>query len=79
MESFDIHLVQPNDKDYPTLMMKLVPNAEHYQLISMDGLILVPLNQVFDALSEIKADSIIRNGVECCPKCFKPLGEKGTE
>ena len=48
---FDIHIIKPNDKDYPECM-KLVPHKENYDLISMDNLIVVPLVQVIDILSK---------------------------
>lgn len=60
------------DKDYP-LIMCLVPNKEKYDLFSVDGMVVVPLFQVIDAISEVKADAIIRNGVKCCPTCMNPI------
>ena len=71
-QRFDVHNVNPEDKDYP-ITMKLVPFADKYSLISVEGLIVVPLIQVLDEISSVKADLIRRNGVDCCPKCGKPL------
>ena len=64
----EIHLIKPIDADYP-VCMELVENKERYSLISLDGLILVPLVQVIDAISGIKADVIVKNGKKICPNC----------
>lgn len=64
----EIHLIKPVDDDYP-VCMELVENKERYSLISLDGLILVPLVQVIDAISGIKADVIVKNGKKICPNC----------
>lgn len=72
MADWNIHVIKVGDKDYP-LVMELVPFAEKYNLLSINGLTVVPLCQVIDALSVIKADYIIRNGIKCCPTCMKPI------
>ena len=71
----EIHLVKPTDEDYP-VHMELVEHKERYSLISLDGLILVPLVQVIDALSGIKADVIVKNGKKICPNCGARMGEE---
>lgn len=73
-----IKLLRPTDVDYP-IIMKLVPFADKYDLIEIDDLIVVPLLQVFDAISEVKADIDVRNGVECCPTCGKPIKDTFTK
>lgn len=40
---FDIHNVRQNSKDYPSSVMDIVPNKEKYHLISINGLIVMPL------------------------------------
>ena len=71
-QRFNVRKIEPDDKDYP-LAMKLVPFAEKYNLISIDGLTLVPLFEVIEAISLIKADIVRKNGVDCCPTCGKPI------
>lgn len=71
----EIKMIKPTDADYP-LAMNLVPFAEKYELIKIDNLVVVPLFQVIDAISEVKADIVVHDGVECCPTCMKPI--KGT-
>lgn len=56
----NIHIIKAGDKDYPSVM-ELVPFAEKYDLLSINGVIVVPLFQVIDAISDIKADYIIRS------------------
>ncbi len=68
-------MIKPTDADYP-LAMNLVPFAEKYELMQIDNLVVVPLFQVIDAISEVKADIVVHDGVECCPTCMKPI--KGT-
>ncbi len=69
METIDIHEVKPTDKDYPALIMSLVPKAEQYTLLSINGVTVVPLFQVLDAIMTIKPDTIIIDGVEYCANC----------
>lgn len=64
----DIHNVRYGDKDYP-LQMSLVDGKENYDLISIDGLILVPLVQVIDKMMCVEPDVIIRNGKKICTNC----------
>jgi hypothetical protein len=71
----EIKMIKPTDVDYP-LAMNLVPFAEKYDLMKIDNLVVVPLFQVIDAISEVKADIVVHDGVECCPTCMKPI--KGT-
>lgn len=71
----EIKMIKPTDADYP-LAMNLVPFAEKYKLIQIGDLVVVPLFQVIDAISEVKVDIVVHNGVECCPTCMKPI--KGT-
>ena len=71
----EIKMIKPTDADYP-LAMNLVPFAEKYELMQIDNLVVVPLFQVIDAISEVKADIVVHDGVECCPTCMKPI--KGT-
>lgn len=61
--------LNPTDKEYPKLMMALVDNPERYDIYEGGGYDLVPLIQVLDALSGIKADEIVRNGKRICPNC----------
>lgn len=67
-----IHIIRQTDDDYP-LSMYLVPNKEQYDLISIDGLVVVPLVQVLNAISSVKADIIIRDGVKYCANCGRIL------
>lgn len=69
METIDVHEIKPTDMDYPTLIMRLVPKAEQYTLFSINGMTVVPLFQVIDALALIKPDTIKRNGIEYCANC----------
>ena len=69
METIDIHEVKPTDKDYPTIVMSLVPKSEQYTLFSINGMTVVPLFQVLDAIMAIKPDIIRRNGIEYCANC----------
>ena len=71
----EIKMIKPTDVDYP-LAMNLVPFAEKYKLIQIGDLVVVPLFQVIDAISEVKAYIVVHDGVECCPTCMKPI--KGT-
>jgi len=71
----EIKMIKPTDANYP-LAMNLVPFAEKYELMQIDNLVVVPLFQVIDAISEVKADIVVHDGVECCPTCMKPI--KGT-
>ena len=68
-KAIDIHELKPTDKDYPTLIMRLVPKAEQYTLFSINGTTVVPLFQVIDAITVIKPDTIKRNGIEYCANC----------
>lgn len=74
-----VHMVKENDEDYPTMQMLLVPYRHKYDLMSVDGLIVVPLHQVIDDISEPKADYILQDGVKYCPKCMKPIEAKGDK
>ena len=49
--------------------MSLVPKAEQYTLFSINGMTVVPLFQVLDAIMAIKPDTIKRNGIEYCANC----------
>jgi hypothetical protein len=69
METISIHELKPTDNDYPTLVMKLVPKAEQYTLFRVNGMTVVPLFQVIDAIMTIKPDTIRRNGVDYCSNC----------
>lgn len=69
METINIHEVKPTDEDYPTFVMSLVQKAEQYTLFSIDGMTVVPLFQVLDAIMAIKPDTIRRNGIEYCANC----------
>ena len=64
----NIHNVKETDTDYP-LCMSLVDNKEKYDLISIDGLMLVPLVQVIDLMTSVKPDVVLRNGQKYCPNC----------
>lgn len=64
----EIHNVTIKDEDYP-LSMLLVDKREQYDLISIDGLIVVPLCQVIDTLMSVKPDVIVRKGKKVCPNC----------
>ncbi len=68
----EIKMLKPTDADYP-LCMNLVPFAEKYDLMQINNLVVVPLFQVFDAISKVKADIVVHDGVECCPTCMKPI------
>ena len=70
--NFDIHNVEFTDKDYP-LPMLLVDGKENYSLISLDGVILVPLCQVIDKLMCVKPDEVLRNGKRICPNCGQEM------
>ena len=70
----NIHELKPQDKDYP-IIMSLVPNAEKYDLFSIDGCAFVPLFQVVDALMVVKPDIIVRNGKRFCANCGKAMEE----
>jgi hypothetical protein len=78
-----VHEVKPTDKDYPALVMSLVPKAEQYTLFSIDKMKVVPLFQVLDAIMAIKPDIIRRDGVEYCANCgariIKPQESEGVE
>lgn len=74
----EIKLLRPTDVDYP-IIMKLVPFADKYDLMKIDDLTVVPLLQVFDAISVVKADIDVKNGVECCPTCGKPIKDIFTK
>ena len=74
-ELFNIHNVKPGDEDYP-LVMELIPFKEKYHLISIDGIIVVPLFELIDTLSSVKPNIVLRNGVECCPTCMRPIDKK---
>lgn len=69
METINVHEMKPTDKDYPTLVMSLVPKAEQYTLFSINGLTVVPLVQVLDAIMAIKPDTVRKNGIEYCANC----------
>lgn len=75
----NVHMVKESDKDYPTMQMLLVPYRHKYNLMSIDGLIVVPLHQVIDDISEPKADYILQDGVKYCPKCMKPIDAEVTK
>lgn len=80
----DVHFIESNDKDYPTIPMALVPFKENYNLISLrvgdtKPLTVVPLSQVLDAISYPKADYIVIDGVKCCPTCRKPVYPKNDK
>ena len=60
-DNISIKLLNPTDENYP-IIMNLVYNAEQYDLLMLDNLILVPLYQVIDKLTDIKPDVIIRKG-----------------
>ena len=66
--------IKPQDKDYPMYMM-LVPNAEKYNLFSIDGCTFVPLFQVIDALMVVKPDINVINGERFCANCGKKMEE----
>lgn len=66
--AMNMHNVRPGDQDYP-LHMLLVEDREKYDLISVDGLVLIPLFQVVDKLMCVTPDVIIRNGKRICPNC----------
>ena len=51
---FDIHNVTQNSKDYPSSVMDIVPNKNKYHLISINGLIVMPL---FEFINYIKGDN----------------------
>jgi len=70
----NIHNVKETDADYP-LCMLLVDNKEKYDLISMDGLMLVPLVQVIDLIASIKPDIVLRHGKKYCPNCGTKMVE----
>ena len=67
-DNISIKLLKPTDKNYP-ILMNLVYNAEQYDLLMLDNLILVPLYQVIDKLIDIKPDAIIKNVEKICPNC----------
>lgn len=70
----NIHKVKPQDKDYPMFMM-LVPNADKYELISIDGDMFVRLFEVLDAIMVVKPDIIVKNGKRFCANCGKAMEE----
>lgn len=70
---FIVHNVHANDSDYPSAMLA-VSGKENYDLISIDGLICVPLFQVIDKLMSVTPDVIVRNGVKYCPSCGTEIG-----
>ena len=71
-DNISIKLLNPTDENYP-IIMNLVYNAEQYDLLMLDNLILVPLYQVIDKLTDIKPDVIIRKGKKICPNCGAKL------
>lgn len=56
--------------------MLLVDGKENYSLISLDGVILVPLYQVIDKLMCVKPDEVLRNGKRVCPNCGAYMQER---
>lgn len=78
MEGINIHEVKNTDKDYP-VVMNLVPKAEQYTLFSINGMTVVPLFQVIDAIIAIKPDTIIRNGIEYCANCGAKITDKEND
>jgi hypothetical protein len=77
-DKFNIRMISTTDDDYP-LIMRDLPNKEKYQLLGINDAVFVPLYQVIDEITGIKADIIKRNGVECCPTCMKPITPQPCE
>lgn len=63
-----INEIKPTDKEYPVYMC-LVDKPEQYTLFNIDGLTVVPLYQVIDALLTIKPDIKVVNGIKYCANC----------
>lgn len=70
----EIKEIKPTDKEYPIIMC-LVNKPEQYTLFSLDGLTVVPLYQVIDALLTIKPDVNVVNGIKYCPNCGARMEE----
>ena len=70
----EIKEIKPTDRDYP-IIMGLVDKPEQYTLFKLDGLTVVPLYQVIDALLTIKPDVNVRNGIKYCANCGKKMEE----
>lgn len=71
----EINEIKPTDKEYPIIMC-LVDKPEKYTLFDLDGLTVVPLCQVIDAILTIKPDVNVVNGVKYCANCGAKLPEE---
>ena len=45
----NVKFIKPGDKEYPPYM-SVLPNADKIEVLSVDGVFVVPLVQVIDAL-----------------------------